>query len=141
MLKGTAKADRLDGTSHSDVFYGGRGSDVIAGGNGRDVAVYGRTAWGKDRILGTKGTMAILFKDLEKSDVVQKLRGTTMTITRKSDRAQSVTVQGWSNNTHSVVFGGAMSRLAAYLKAAAPSAAQEKAARSEVWKKAGLAQA
>lgn len=143
MLKGTAKANSLAGTAHSDVFWGGKGNDAIAGKNGRDVAVYDKTAWGKDKILKTDGTMTILFKDLRKADVVQKLNGTTMTLSRKDAKGQSITVQGWSKDTHNVVFGGTMNAFDKWLKASTSMAVQKAApaARNEVWKKAGLAQA
>ncbi len=140
MLKGTAKANKLTGSSHSDIFYGGKGNDTLSGVNGRDVAVYDKTKWGKDKILKTGGTMTILFKDLKKTDVVQKLKGTTMTLTRKGDKSQSVTVEGWDKATHNVVFGDTMSAFGKWLTAAKPSTVQTKA-RNEVWKKAGLAQA
>ena len=142
MLKGSANADKLAGGVHSDIFYGGKGGDAITGKNGRDVAVYDRTASGRDKILKTDGTMTILFKDLKKTDVVQRLKGTTMTIiTRKGDKNQSVTIQGWNKATHNVVFGGTMKAFDKWLKASKPTVAQTTAARNEVWKKAGLAQA
>ncbi len=143
MLKGTAKANKLTGAFHSDIFYGGKGNDTIRGRNGRDIAVYDKTAWGKDKIVKTNGTMTILFKDLKKADVVQKLNGTTMTLTRKSDKKQSVTVEGWDKATHNVVFGGTMSAFDKWLKATTTADMKKTAtaARNEAWKKAGLAQA
>ncbi len=141
MRRGTDSADALAGNSNSDVFYGGKGGDTITGVNGRDVAVYDKTAWGKDVIKATSGTMTILFKDLAKADVEQTLSGATMTITRKNVAGQSVTIQGWSKDTHNVVFGGAMVAFDTWLKAAAPTSTQTKTARNEAWKKAGLAQA
>ncbi len=141
MLKGNVKANKLTGGVHSDVFYGGKGNDTITGKNGRDVAVYDKTAWGKDKIVKTGGTMTILFKDLKKADVVQKLKGTTMTLTRKGDKSQSITVQGWNKATHNVVFGGTMNSFAKWLKASKPTAKVTTATRNEAWKKAKLAQA
>ncbi len=129
------------GTADSDIFYGAKGNGTVNGVNGRDVAVYGKEAWGKDTIAKTKGTITILFKDLKEADVVQKLKGTTMTLTRKGVKGQSVTVQGWNADTHNVVFGGTMNAFAKWLKASKPTTAQTTAARNEVWKKAGLAQA
>jgi hypothetical protein len=133
--------DGLTGTVNSDIFCGSKGNDTIKGVHGRDIAVYGKTAWGKDTIVKTDGTMTLLFKDLKKTDVVQKLKGTTMTLTRKSDKNQSVTIHGWNSATHNVVFGGTMNAFAKWLKASKPTAAQTTAARNEAWKKAGLAQA
>ncbi len=141
MLKGNAKASKMTGGVRSDVFWGGAGSDIISGVNGRDVAVYDKTAWGKDKLVKTNGTMTILFKDLKKVDVVQKIKGTTMTLTRKSDKSQSVTVEGWDKATHNVVFGGTMKAFDKWLTASKPTAKVTTAARNEAWKKAGLAQA
>jgi hypothetical protein len=45
------------------------------------------------------------------------------------------------SSTHSVVFGGTMSAVTVWAKAATPTAAQIRAARAEVRKKAGLAAA
>ena len=136
MFKSPAK-----GTANSDIFYGGKANSTIKPVNGRDVVVYDKTAWGKDKIVKTGGTMTLLFKDLKKADVVQKLKGTTMTLTRKGVKDQSVTVQGWNAGTHNVVFGGTMKAFAKWLKASKPTVAQTTAARNEAWKKAKLAQA
>ncbi|MBQ9406099.1 MAG: hypothetical protein IJU37_05080, partial [Desulfovibrio sp.] len=141
MRMGTAKADTLTGTVNSDIFYGGKGSDSITGKNGRDVAVYDTTAWGKDSIAKTNGTMTLLFNGLKASDIVQKLSGTTMTISKKSDGNQKITVQGWSDSTHNIVYASGMTAFNAYIKAASPTATQTTAARNEVFKKAGLASA
>ncbi len=144
MIKGNARGNKLTGGVHSDIFYGAQGGDTIAGKNGRDVAVYDKTKWGKDKIVKTNGTMTILFKDLKKADVVQKLKGTTMTLTRKGDKSQSVTVQGWDKATHNVVFAsGAMTAFNKWLKATSVADMKKTAtaARNEAWKKAGLAQA
>ena len=139
--KGTAKAETLTGSASWDVFYGGKGNDILKGVSGRDVAVYDKTAWGRDTIASTKGTMTLLFKDLKAADIVQKLKGTTMTFTRKTDRSQTITVQGWKSATHNVVFGGAMSAFDKWLKASKPGTAMATAARNDALKKAGLAQA
>ncbi len=141
IFKGTTGTDKLTGTVDSDIFYGGKGNDVITGKNGRDIAVYDKTAWGKDKIVKTNGTMTIIFKDLAKGDVTQKLKGTTMTLTRKNASGQAITVQGWDSSTHNLIFGATLSKFNTYLSKARPTASQTKAARNEVWKKAGLASA
>lgn len=141
-LKGTAKANSLTGTANCDVFYGGKGNDTIKGVNGRDVAVYDKTAWGKDKILATEGSMTLLFKDLKESDLVTAWDGQNLTVTRKGATGQSITIQGWNGGiTHNIVFGSTMTAVDKWLKASKPTAAQTNAARNEVWKKAGLAQA
>ncbi|MBQ9406789.1 MAG: hypothetical protein IJU37_08675, partial [Desulfovibrio sp.] len=139
--KGTTKTDKLTGTANWDVFYGGKGNDTITGVNGRDVAVYDTTAWGKDTIAKTSGSMTLLFKDIKASDIVKKVSGTTMTITRKGDASQKITVKGWSDATHNIVFASGMKAWNTYIGKASPTAAQVTAARNEVFKKAGLASA
>ncbi len=141
MYKGTAKSNKMNGTSHSDIFFGGNGNDVIKGVNGHDVAVYDKSTWGKDKIYKTDGTMTLLFKGLKAKDITKKLNGTTMTITRKGKPSQTITIQGWSKNTHSIVFGGTMNAFSKWLNASKPSTKQITMARNEVWKKAGLASA
>ncbi len=140
MLHGAAGSDTLAGTVHSDVFWGGAGSDMIKGSNGRDVAVYGTGSWGKDVIAGTNGTITILFKDLKASQFTSSLSGTDMTFTRKGVSGQAVTVQGWNSATHNVVFASSMPDFTKWAIAASPTTAQAAAARTEVWKNAGLAQ-
>jgi autotransporter passenger strand-loop-strand repeat protein len=139
--RGTAGANKLTGGSTWDVFYGGKGNDTISGVNGHDVAVYDKTAWGKDVIASTKGRMTLLFKDLKAGDIVKKLNGSTMTITRNGDSAQSITVKGWSSAKHKIVFGSGMTAFNTFLKAGTVTTAVGKGARNEAWKKAGLAQA
>lgn len=139
MLKGTTAGETVKGTKDSDVFWGDNGNDDFRNGAGRDCAVYGTENWGKDTITKTAGTLALVFKDLTASDVTSSLSGTTMTVKKKADPRQTVTVAGWDANRHSLVFGGAMSAFDAWAKATSPTAAQAKAARAEVWKKAGLA--
>ncbi len=141
ICKGTTKAETLTGTAQSDVFYGGKGNDTIKSSNGRDVAVYDKTAWGKDKIVKTNGTMTLLFKDLKKDDIVKTLSGTTMTITKANDVKQVISIQGWSSDTHNIVFGSKMTAFDNYLKATSPNASVTNKARNEVWKKAGLASA
>ncbi len=141
MIVGSKKSDKLNGTLENDIFYGGKGNDTITGKNGRDVAVYDKTAWGKDTIAKTNGTMILLFKDLKSGDIVKNLSGTTMTITRKGDRNQKITVNGWNKDTHNIVFGSGMKKFTDYLKATSPTDTQRTSARNEVWQKAGLASA
>ena len=130
------------GGSACDVFLGGRGNDVFRPGIGHDCGVWGTGAWGRDTVAAkTSGTMTVVFKSLKASDVVSSLTGTTMIFAKKTDTKQTVTVKGWSSTTHSVVFGGAMNAVAAWAKAATPTNAQIRAARTEVWRKAGLAAA
>ena len=125
-------------TVNSDVFANGTGNDTFRNGNGRDCAVYGKEKWGQDRITKTAGTLALVFKDLKASDITSSLAGSTMTIAKKADAKQKVVVDGWDANRHSLVFGGTMSAFNAWAKSASPTAAQATAARTEVWKKAGL---
>ena len=140
-------------TKSSDGFYhynASTGSDVVyAAGNtkfndkiylkdGRDVVVYDKTKWGKDNIQKTNGTCTVLFKDLSSKNVTQKLSGSKMVITKNSDKNQSVTIEGWSKDTHKIVFGSSMTAFDKYLKAASPTAAVTKNAYNEAFKKAGL---
>ena len=121
------------------MFYGGKGNDTITGTNGRDVAVYNTTAWGQDEISATSGTMTLLFGKLTASDITKVKNGTDMVITRKSDSSQKVTVHGWNDATHNIVFTDTLTDFTKYLNAASPTAEQVTAARTEVWAKAGLA--
>lgn len=141
MKRGNAKDNTLTGTQHSDIFYGGKGNDQLNGVNGRDVAVYDSTAWGKDTITKTSGTMTLLFKDLTAKDITKSLSNGKMTITKKNDTSQKITVNGWANATHNIVYASGMTNFNAYLKAASPTSTQQTKARTEVWKKAGLASA
>ncbi len=143
ILPGTAKKDTLTGTANCDIFYGGKGNDTIKGMGGRDVAVYDKTAWGKDTIAATKGTMTLVLQDIKKTQVTTKLSKGTMVIKRKGT-SQSITVKGWSADTHNIVYNVAAADLKAftnYRNAASPTATQEKNARNAVWQKAGLASA
>ena len=83
--------------------------------------------------------MTLLFKDLKSSDIKKSLSGSTMTITRKSDSKQKITVKGWSDSTHSIVFGSGMKAFDKFIKLTSPTNAQTTAARNEAFKKAGLA--
>ena len=141
MKRGNSKDNPLTGTQHSDIFYGGKGNDQLNGVNGRDVAVYDSTAWGKDTITKTSGTMTLLFKDLTAKDITKSLSNGKMTITKKNDTSQKITVNGWANATHNIVYASSMTNFNAYLKAASPTSTQQSKARTEVWKKAGLASA
>ena len=140
MLKGTTENNKLTGNTHCDIFYGGKGNDTITGKNGRDVAVYDTTDWGKDVIKKTNGNMTILFKDIENVDIHTSLEKGIMTITRDGTD-QQITVNGWNDETHKIVYGGTatMTAFDTYLSQASPSNAQIAAARNEVWQKAGLA--
>ncbi len=138
MLKGTATGGDVRATADSDIFANGNGNDTFRNGNGRDCAVYGKEKWGQDTITKTAGTLALVFKDLKVADVTSSLSGSTMTIAKKADASQKITVAGWDSARHSIVFGGAMSAFNAWASAATPTLAQAKAARTEVWKKAGL---
>ncbi|MBQ9405380.1 MAG: hypothetical protein IJU37_01415 [Desulfovibrio sp.] len=123
------------------MFYGGKGNDTITGGGGRDVAVYDKTAWGQDTIAKTSGTMTLLFQGLKASDIVKKINGTTMTITKKRDASQKITVKGWSDTSHTLVFTSGMTAFNTFVKAASPTATQATNARNEAFKKALLASA
>ncbi|MCR5259849.1 MAG: hypothetical protein K6E40_17085 [Desulfovibrio sp.] len=94
--------------------------------------------WGQDRITKTAGTLSLVFKDLKKTDIVQTLKGTTMTIAKKADAKQAVVIDGWNASTHFIVFGDTMKSFDKWLSATKPTDAQTSAARTEVWKKAGL---
>jgi autotransporter passenger strand-loop-strand repeat protein/VCBS repeat-containing protein len=132
----------IKGTANSDIFYAGPGKNTISGVNGRDVAVYDKNAWGKDTIAKTKGTMTLVLQGLKKSAVTTKLSGTTMTIAKKADKAQKITIKGWSADTHNIVYNVAAADLKAftnYRAAASPTEAQKQAAQNSVFKAAKLA--
>jgi autotransporter passenger strand-loop-strand repeat protein len=137
---GNDRANTLTGTTLGDIFYGGRGNDTITGVNGRDVAVDDRNNWGRDTIAATGGTMTLVLAGITKSRVTQTLSNGTMTI-RRNGTGQSITVTGWSADTHRIVYGAKLPEFTAYAKAASPSEAQKQAAKNEVWQKAGLARA
>ena len=144
MKIGNAKANKLKGTADSDIFYGGKGKDKITGVNGRDVAVYrAADAWGKDTIAATKGTMTLVLGGLTAKKVTRSLNKDTgvMTITKKADTSQKITVKGWSAATHSIVYATAaeLKPFATYINAASPTDAQKQAAQNSVFKAAKLA--
>ena len=139
ILKNNGKNSKLTGNTDSDIFYGGKGNDVITGKNGRDVSVYDTNSWGKDTIKKTSGTMIVLFNGLTKSKIKTSLKGSTMTISKASDDSQKITLEGWGSNTHSIVFTNGLSAFSKYLKTASPTTKQVSSARSEIWKKSGLA--
>ncbi|MBO4311993.1 MAG: hypothetical protein J5828_03235, partial [Desulfovibrionaceae bacterium] len=87
----------------------------------------------------TNGTMTLLFGGLSESDITQAKSGTSLVITRKSDSSQKITVQGWNDATHNIVFTDTLTQFTQYLGAASPTPTQTDAARNEVWAKAGLA--
>ena len=149
VLKGTAKSETLNGTKHSDIFYGGKGNDTINCDKGRDVVVYDKNKWGKDTItksrtqaderIAINGSVTLIFNGLTADDIKTKLKSGTMTITRKSDANQSITIKHWDSNIHNIVYADGMTNWNKYLKAAKPTVTA--AVRNEVFKKAGLAQA
>lgn len=143
MLKGTDKKETLAGASHCDVFYGGKGNDTIKGANGWDVAVYDTIAWGKDVIQKTSGAMTLLFKGMTEKDITTKKSGSKMVITRNGFKNQQITINGWNDDTHEIVYAGTsvMTAFDSYRKATTPTTAQKTAARNEVWSRAGLASA
>jgi hypothetical protein len=137
--KGTSAANTLTGTAHSDIFYGGGGNDSISVGTGRDVLVYDTSNWGKDSIAASGGgTLALLFNGLNAADITAVKSGTNMIVSKKSDVAQTITVQNWNEDAHSLVYGGTLSAFNTWLNAASPTSAQQDAARNEVWQKTGL---
>ena len=77
----------------------------------------------------------------EDETVTRKLSDGTMTIAKKSDASQTITIKGWNKATHNIVYADTLTAFTKYLKAASPTTAQTTSARNEVWKKAGLAKA
>ncbi|MBQ7607190.1 MAG: AIDA repeat-containing protein [Desulfovibrionaceae bacterium] len=141
LFSSTAAKNTFKGTSDSDIFFGGGANNTITGVNGRDVVVYdSATAWGKDVIQKTGGTLTLLFNGQSADDVVTRKRGSTMTITDKDDSSQKITVKGWNDDTHNIVFSDSLKSIAAFLATDSPSVSQQKKVCSEVWQKAGLAQ-
>ncbi len=138
MFKGKTTADTLTGTSNSDIFFEGKGKDTFKGMNRHDVAVYNKTAWGKDTIAATKGTMTLVLGGIKKSNVTLKLKGDTMVVTRKGVQGQSITIKGWSADTHKIVYNKKLTAFTKYLNATSPTAKMKQAAQNEVWKHAGL---
>ncbi|MBQ7457178.1 MAG: AIDA repeat-containing protein [Desulfovibrio sp.] len=139
LKKGTSAGETLQGTTNSDIFWGGAGNDTIVGSNGRDVVVYDANDWGRDVIQKTSGTMTLLFTDITKSALTSTLIGSTMTITKAADTSQSITINGWTNTTHSLVFGGTMTAWTQYARATNPSTQLTQSARNAVWQRTGLA--
>lgn len=138
LYKGTAKNDRLVGGSASDIYYGGKGSDIYFLNGGKDTVVFDKTAWGKDTVAATTGTVTILFAGLKSADIITTKKGADMVITRKGVSGQSVTVRNWNDSTHKIVYGGTLYAFSKFAAAASPMAAQKTAAAAEVWKKCGL---
>ncbi len=100
--------------------------------------VWGSKDWGRDTVAATSGTMSIVFDGLAEADVTSSLAGSVMTFAKASDASQKITVSGWAEETHSIVFASGMSAFDVWKSAASPTLAQAKAARTEVWQKAGL---
>jgi autotransporter passenger strand-loop-strand repeat protein len=129
----------LTGTENCDIFYGGGGTNnTINVGNGRDVVVYDAQAWGQDTVISTGGTTTLLFSGLSAADITAVRSGTSMEISRTGDASQRITVHNWNDNTHEIVYGDTLSAFNAWLNAAAPTTAQQNAARNEVWQQVGL---
>ncbi len=84
--------------------------------------------------------MPLLFKELRAGGIVQKLDSRTkvMTITRKGDSNQTITVKGWTKVTYSVVYGTGMTALGKFSVAGEVSFCvlswQAKACRGNAWR-------
>ena len=126
---------------YNDIFYGGKGNETISGVNGHDVVVYDKTAWGKDVIAATSGSITLLFNGLKSKDITQKKSGKNLIITRKSDKKQQITVKNYTTSTHNIVYASGMTAFNKYISQSKPTTAQTNNARNEVFKKAGIAQA
>ena len=109
--------------------------------NGHDVAVYDAVKWGSDTIAATEGHMTLLFAGLTSSDITAVRSGNDPLITKKADSGQNIVVEGWNDATHKVVYCDTLTEFTKYLNAVSPTSAETKAARNEVWQKAGLASA
>ncbi len=133
---GKAGGDDLKGTANCDIFYGGGGNDTIHGGKGRDVAVYDKNNWGHDTICKGKGLMTLVLAGVKRSAVKTKqdYEKGTMTIWKKKDASQKITIKGWSESTHAIVYGAKLTAFNKYLKAAAPTEKQKTAAQNELYK-------
>ena len=138
MRKGTTRNDTLNGGNDSDIFYGGKGNDTINGVNGRDVAIYDATAWGKDVIRKTSGTMTILFNGLEKRDILFKKSNGNMVITNRKDKSQTITVNSWNDSTHNVAYTDSINSFRSYLNQTNPTSSTINNVRKSTWQKAGL---
>ncbi len=103
--------------------------------------MYDKTAWGKDTIAATKGTMTLVLSGLKSTDIKWKDSGTTRTIWKTAATSQKIIVKGWNAATHSIKYGTAtqMKAFTTYVNAASPTAAQKTAAQNAVWKVAKLA--
>jgi hypothetical protein len=139
MKRGNANGNTLAGSEDGDIFWAEAGNDRIFGNGGRDCAVYGIEDWGRDTVAATSGTMSIVFNGLAEADVTSSLAGSVMTFAKASNASQKITVSGWAAETHNIVFASGISAFNAWAAATAPTLAQAKAARTEVWKAVGLA--
>ena len=139
MVKGTNSKTKLTGKNDSDIFYGSTKNDTITGKNGRDVCVYDNNAWGQDTIKKTSGTMTLVFNGLTKSKVKTSLKNSTMTITKANNSSQKLVIEGWNAATHNIVYTSGLTKFNKYVQASKPTTQQMTAARTEVWKKSGLA--
>ncbi len=143
----TSEGPVMKGTANCDIFYGCAGNDIasrkniIEIGKGHDVTVYDKKDWGEDVIKQTKGTMTLVFAGVKKGQITKTLSGSTMTITRNSDPRQKITIKGWNDLTHDIVFtsAGALKAFNTYVNMASLQDDQRQAAQDCVFKAAKLA--
>jgi hypothetical protein len=138
VLQADASAYSLTGTADSDIFCGRGGNDSISTGNGRDVAVYDTNDWGRDSIVSDGGSLTLLFSGLSATEITTVRSGADMIVSKAADSLQAITVENWNDSSHTIVYGETLSAFNVWLNAATPTAAQENAARNEVWQKTGL---
>ncbi len=107
-LMGHHGADVLIGGSGADVLDGGAGSDVLSGGEGADTYLFG-TGGGHD-VIREEGTLA----DTDVISVTGNLTAADLVLTRQANGdlkiatgsgAESITVEGYYNNTYSQIEG------------------------------------
>ena len=101
--------------------------------------MYDRNAWGQDTIKATNGSITLLFRDLTAKDLKFNLDHGKMLITRQAHISQTITVEGWQNSTHNIVYGKNLNNFDSYIKVTHPSQAITTSARNEIWGKAKLA--
>ena len=132
---------KMLGTTESDIFYANGSDNIISGVNGRDVVVYDATAWGKDIIKQTSGTMTLVFDGLSEKDLLKTYQDSTLTIQNKADQNQAITIENYDSATHHLVYADNLNEFKQYLNSTSPDTNQKVNARNEVWKAAGLASA
>ena len=138
----------IKGGRSYNYLYGGEGNDLLLGGSGndtfytegQDVIVYGNEDWGRDIIYRKNGTASILFNGLDSNDVEISQSGSSVVLCKKSDTTQRVTISGWDNNTHDIIYGGVLSQFNRYLASSVPSLQQSESAYKEVFSRAAVAQ-